>query len=378
MFKPSIKGRFRQLIDLLPILLLFIIISSNPYMPLLIRGQGYSMFPTISHDSLVLAIPYRVLRVFGYRPYVGDIIVFNAPAIPPIWCHRIVGVVNGAYITKGDNNQHEDPFLIHDDDIIAVVPQVFGKPIQIPKVGYIAGLLNSNRILTIALTLTLLSITMLRGKGRKGVRRNSVNVRLRKNFTLMILGVSVFAASFLMAIRHSGYAYISYQVGEGEGLILGDGNPLSLGVVRVGDRISKTLSFKNNWVFPLILSIHIIDDPYGEVEITPLCAVIPPFSELNVNVTVEGKNVHGLCRIPIAISLIPLVLPIQITYGLTRLNPFLPTLIQSTVSAITLIIAAKIATTKNIKEGTSRIIPAIIKLSKDASIKLKANRFKER
>lgn len=111
MIKIPRKVSFTVMVNIVAIFFLGTVILSNSFMPFLIRGQGYSMFPTITHDSIILTVPYSLLRPFGYRPQVGDIIVFNAPAVPPIWCHRIVGIVDGTYVTKGDNNPAKGPVL---------------------------------------------------------------------------------------------------------------------------------------------------------------------------------------------------------------------------------------------------------------------------
>lgn len=90
----------------------------------------------------------------------------------------------------------------------------------------------------------------------------------------------------------------------------------------------------------MILCIYLLENPYDEVQLSQGHAIIPPFSELTVKVTVKAKEVHDTCRIPIAVSLTPMTLPAQLNYGLTSINPVLPALTQSlfstTVTLLTL------------------------------------------
>jgi len=59
-----------------------------------------SMTPTISKGDVFFINP------LSKNPEVGDIIVFNAGGTWTV--HRIVGVVEDGYITKGDNNVATD------------------------------------------------------------------------------------------------------------------------------------------------------------------------------------------------------------------------------------------------------------------------------
>mgnify|MGYP000167909686 CR=1 FL=1 len=350
MFK-TLRGRLMNrwnlkfAIRLVTLFSILTVVLSNSSTPFLIRGQGYSMFPTITHDSIVLTVPYSILKALGYEPRVGDIIVFNAPAIPPVWCHRIVGMMNGAYITKGDNNPEVDPFTVDKGDILAVVPQVAGRPLTIPKLGYIIGVLHGNPMLAAALIVSLMASSLLMDRLDKRAKRSDEPFKFKvpRGGILLLIGLLLFSASFLPSLGCSGYIQISYQVEVGEGIVVGDGDPLNFGVVKLGSKVSEPYTFRNGWILPSILCLRVIEDPYGEVSITPSCVVIPPLSSVTVNVTVRAKSIHGLVKSPIAVSIAPYLLPTGAVYNMLAVSPFLPSLIEAvllstlTISALHMI-----------------------------------------
>ena len=75
----------------------------------LIQITGYSMYPTLREGEVVdceAGSDYRV----------GDIIVFDKSG--SIIGHRILGVLGGKFITKGDHNLIPDLFLVDRENVI--------------------------------------------------------------------------------------------------------------------------------------------------------------------------------------------------------------------------------------------------------------------
>jgi len=91
-----------------------------------------SMVPTLNRGDLIVAE--------GGPVEVGDIIIYSGPRNYPI-IHRVIdiktdGLVTG-FVTKGDNNNAEDPWLVKPN-------QVHGKVLtDIPLLGYPRVLLHA-------------------------------------------------------------------------------------------------------------------------------------------------------------------------------------------------------------------------------------------
>jgi signal peptidase len=74
---------------------------------------------------------------------VGDIIIYNATWIPEEVLHRVIAVhkaENGTtyFIAKGDNTPAQDPEPVYQNQIVSKVLTSNGKPVVIPKIGYIS------------------------------------------------------------------------------------------------------------------------------------------------------------------------------------------------------------------------------------------------
>lgn len=86
------------------VLLIFVplIVTSVPIGPLHFKAvSGGSMEPTITANDIVVVMPVTT------QPEVGDIITFRYPSESDqevIFVHRVIEVVEGGYITKGDAN----------------------------------------------------------------------------------------------------------------------------------------------------------------------------------------------------------------------------------------------------------------------------------
>ncbi|MHC1569989.1 MAG: signal peptidase I [Candidatus Syntropharchaeales archaeon] len=101
--------------------------------------HGTSMEPLITEKDIVVVIPY--LPDLMGEPDVGEIIVFKSDKTEYMVMHRVFDILgeNDGYITKGDNIERPDQELGMDivkcEDIYGVVPEFFGHPLMIPKIG---------------------------------------------------------------------------------------------------------------------------------------------------------------------------------------------------------------------------------------------------
>jgi len=94
-----------------------------------------SMVPNLSVGDIII--------VRGQDSYeVSDIVVYRTPMYSKPIVHRIIGINDGYYITKGDHNSFADPGTIAPKEGIRV-SSIQGKVILVvPKLGYPKVLLS--------------------------------------------------------------------------------------------------------------------------------------------------------------------------------------------------------------------------------------------
>lgn len=94
-----------------------IVLVAQPYR--LMFTSGHSMEPTFKDGEVVIAQRYTG------GAQVGDIVAFTTTlpdsGEPVVVGHRIIDIVDGKYVTMGDNNMWPDWERITDDDIILIV-----------------------------------------------------------------------------------------------------------------------------------------------------------------------------------------------------------------------------------------------------------------
>lgn len=95
--------------------------------------QSGSMEPTLQTGSLIFTMQPKHINV-------GDIITFQKWDIPVT--HRVVGIRNGMYMTKGDANSQEDQGGILKKELLGKVMQLPGGRYCIPHMGYIHTLIS--------------------------------------------------------------------------------------------------------------------------------------------------------------------------------------------------------------------------------------------
>lgn len=103
---------------------------------------GSSMNPTLCEPEIMEIMPYagRPLRI-------GDVALFLPPESDQPVVHRIIRVTPAGISTRGDNNAHEDSFLLQPDNIKGrVVAAWRGHQTRRKVAGGLHGRLTSRRI----------------------------------------------------------------------------------------------------------------------------------------------------------------------------------------------------------------------------------------
>jgi len=119
---------------ILAILVIYVIL--NGVLPVVLSTRSplmvvvsESMTPTLNVGDIII--------VRGEASYkVHDIIVYHTPLYSKPIVHRIIGIKNGYFITKGDHNQFSDPGTIAPRQGVSP-DDVQGKVVfVVPKLGY--------------------------------------------------------------------------------------------------------------------------------------------------------------------------------------------------------------------------------------------------
>lgn len=83
------------------------------------RYGGASMDPTLKASDRLRVIPYGERKIRS-----GDTVVFRSPGSDRLVVHRVVSTGPGGITTRGDNNLHEDPWVLSPNRIIGRVASI--------------------------------------------------------------------------------------------------------------------------------------------------------------------------------------------------------------------------------------------------------------
>ena len=152
--KFKIKNKYISIIFIfifLIIFLNFISAKSDKFFNLI----GFRTYTVLSGSMEPDLYPGDIVVVINKNKInfnIGDIITFKK--YNTVITHRIIDLNNNGYITKGDNNNFKDSFIVENKDIIGKVL------LKIPKLGYILEFLS--RPIIISLEMILLGILIIR------------------------------------------------------------------------------------------------------------------------------------------------------------------------------------------------------------------------
>ncbi len=120
-----------------------------------------SMSPTFSVGDVIIVkkANYNYLNK-------GDIITFRKDT--EVITHRIVNKVETGYVTKGDNNNIEDMFIVTSDEILGL------KVFKIPALGNIIKLINNSFYIFIILVIFITLYLHNRRKYNKKILRRKL------------------------------------------------------------------------------------------------------------------------------------------------------------------------------------------------------------
>ncbi len=282
---------------------------------LLSYAYSESMTPTINKGDLFFMNP---LSKGGEA---GDIVVFHRRDGWTV--HRIFAVVDGGYITKGDNNvatdQQDGAYpIVRKDDVAGSVVTFMGHPLVVRGGGAIIESVRSKLTNVYAIGVMLLIGVLVtfssEGKERKhgGHRKRFLRVRARTVYAA--ISVLIVAGFLFVTVASWGTLTFSYSStlagGQREGWHL------------PGTAFEKNLSVENRAVYPF----HYFIEPkgnrltlLGEREFT-----VNGGGTRTVGMRVSVPEDTRVYREEIQVRAYPALLPTAIIGPLYNISPYLP------------------------------------------------------
>jgi len=215
------------------------------------------MEPTMDTNDGYLLVPAGDINE-------GDVITFRSEGHDDEYLtHRVVGVDERGYITKGDSNPDTDQATGHDyvqdDDVVGEAFSFRGSVVTVPKLGVILGTVEENRALSVGAGLGIILLLVLLtafGSGSSTGANPSRNVVRNADLLRPVLLVgfvfvvaSVWVSTYTrtldyVAVGHATEAENILTVGESATrtvLLEGSGPPFTHRVVSAeGMRIAET------------------------------------------------------------------------------------------------------------------------------------------
>ena len=328
--------------------------------PVLAYVYSDSMEPLLHVNDAFLVLPTR-----RFEP--GDIVMFRPVVLQaPFITHRIVGIGENGYITKGDNSPWQDQKSaepeVQPDRIVGRVVTINGQPLVIPGLGSFSAaarsLLGKHTQTLAALFLFLGVITAILGR-HQPARRQKPHRRLRLGqvyrFTV-ILGFGVIILSIFLGSRVS---TVKYLVSEYPGT-LGD-------QIEVNKTGQLKLEARNNGLFP-VRSVITGIAPFNVVQAPEY---IWPLSSQTVLLEVAAQRETGIHQGYVQIYNYPVLLPGAWIAALHRVSPMLAVISTGTAMGLWLVLFFRLL---RLNPGFEAWVP--LKAIRDKLIRRRMHRVK--
>ncbi|MCK4527874.1 signal peptidase I [candidate division WOR-3 bacterium] len=323
-------------------LLLMAAIAAAIYvMPPIITGStkflnvlSGSMNPIMNTGDLIVVTPVDPENI-----EVGDIIAHEDPDRREnvIITHRVVEIIEEddegvlRFRTKGDANEDVDPYTVDASDLVGKAAFV------IPSLGYFFHYVRGTKLFLLLLVIAPAMLIIIDEVRNIMIQSNPVLARKaikeekrRKRRASRIINYKRLLLLFCIIAIVFGAISLPFLVKSG-----------SVTDINVG-----TLKIENREALPSVCIFNIINDPHGEISISPRYAVLPPKSDTKVEVEIMMdahetdtdtdstglEHEHAL----ITVSKSPYIMPVFWIDTLAKINPYLPGLVSTTIPPILL------------------------------------------
>ncbi|RLI28886.1 signal peptidase I [Candidatus Bathyarchaeota archaeon] len=280
-----------------------------------------SMEPTIGTGDFFIVVP----KFFISDIRVGDIILFYNPKYDFPVCHRVVGLTDEGYITRGDNSPFTDQQAgippIREEHIIGKVLTFQGKPILTPKLGLLIlriQLMIKGYTLPLALGLAVLgAVSLVTGKEYKLKKRKRV-FKLKVRYVFIgCLAFLVFFTALLMVSKSQTveFKYLATDL------------PTHGYIIMLGGRSEWSIIVNNTSLIPFYIYVTPLTDGLT-TENESLGLVMPGAGE-EFKLQIRAKNKIGWYTEKAGVYLYIAILPEDLVKKLADIHPYAPILMTT-------------------------------------------------
>ncbi len=274
-----------------------------------------SMEPTIEKYDLIF------INVFSRNFQVGDIVVFKSG---DQWiCHRIVGLISGGYITKGDANIATDQFsgkgVVKKEDIVGKVISINNHPVKISGVGRLlesgSDSLMKNKIYSMSLLIFAGIMLLFEKNIRKRRIKNSIRIRVRSLYVIIaIVTITSFTLFSAMSFERINVDYGTTSAGG-----------LRKEWVSPGELFSRNIEIINKGIYPHFYVIYKISS--RATLMSEDSFMLRPDESRIINVEIQAPEDTSLYQETLYVAKYLPVLPLSTIAFLSIKHPYLPILV---------------------------------------------------
>lgn len=275
---------------------------------------------------------------------VGDIVLFKVEEgslSSKGWIvHRIIdGDEISGYITKGDANKYTDQHSggtgpVQRDWIVSKVLTIGTQPIKIPLIGHLPLLMEKFQTSPYAMPCIAVILAGIVGimevTGNKKHKKNKRNgMELQLVYFFGGLTISIIMGATMLATSQR--IIVPYEISNNTGVLIGS----SVGVVKVGDETTKSLSTINNKsFFPIISTITAKDE---QISFSHPLITLKPGDNIETTMTLSPSKI-GKFNTTIYIGMFYPFLPRKLIYNLSQVNYWLALSIVSLIPGLPLML----------------------------------------
>ncbi|KPU63319.1 peptidase S24 [Thermococcus sp. EP1] len=271
-----------------------------------------SMTPTLNRGDLFFINP------LSRSADIGDIIIFNLRGSWTV--HRVVGIVEGGYITKGDNNvatdqQGKKTNPISPKEIAGKVIMIGGSPLKLPQVGtYLQRGVSGRTKIILAALLVIVGALAFTGESTKHRKKRAKFIKIKFK-TLYIL------ASVLLLVMLSISMFVSWQVLPIEYAVTSAGGQRE-GWYLPGSTFEEEITIKNGNFYSMVYYLE--PESPRIVEISETHFELNPQEEKTIKVLINTPQETSLFVDKIKVNAYMPVLPRSVIDWLYGIRPFAP------------------------------------------------------
>lgn len=313
-------------------------ITKEPILLSVIRSN--SMYPVWERGDMIIIENMNKNEKINIR----DIVFFKSEdgnLAGQGWiAHRVIaGNLDQGFITKGDANDYTDQESdgagpIQRDWIAGRALTIGEKPIVIPKLGFLSLWAEKyqNNPYTLPIFAVVLAVIIGIGELKSGQKRKKKNTGLELQLIYIIAGVTISIIIGATMIASSQRLNLVYEVSDkSQGVLMGS----AVGILKVGDEVSKPLTELNNGgVFKLIGAITTIDE---QIKLSHKNVPLSPGQQIDTTFTVVGEK-PGKYESSIQVGLFYPFLPSSFIYFLAKKSYWLALAVVSFIPGLPLMV----------------------------------------